>query len=393
MREDSTKNTPGLVEIFIQFLKIGLSAFGGYTALLAVVQKNLVEKRKWLSEQQVLESISIASILPGPLAVNVIAYAGYSLRGWLGALISMTAVLLPSYILLLFAAIGLSRIGNVSLLSHVIGWIIPVIVAIIISVGIGLYQKQLKLKWQHLIFAGALMASFFLRGYWIIVVMILSGGLFGLLFSKESSSTMFNQVNSTISNLLKGLGLLVALFIIAIFFSKGTIIQDLIIHFSKVSLTLFGGGYVMIPLLFDLIVDTLGWVSPAQFSTAIAVGQITPGPILISAAFIGYEVGGIAGSITATIAIFLPSAMLMILFADTIGRWGNSFYYKRFMQGVYPVVIALILFSCYTLMSHLDDIFISVIIVIVSFLIIQFTRISYLYLVLIMGLFGLLMTL
>ena len=129
MRDIEQISGPSIGQLVKQFLQIGISAFGGYTALIAVVQKELVERRRWLKDEQILDSISVASLLPGPLAVNVIAYAGYVLRGWIGAIISMTAVLLPSFVLMIAVAIGLEYLDDSNHLAYIIAGIIPVIVA------------------------------------------------------------------------------------------------------------------------------------------------------------------------------------------------------------------------------------------------------------------------
>ncbi|MFT5955799.1 MAG: chromate transporter, partial [Cyclobacteriaceae bacterium] len=184
---------------------------------------------------------------------------------------------------------------------------------------------------------------------------------------------------------------IIILVMTVLFIVSEPINRQLLLQFSKVSLTLFGGGYVMIPLLYDLVVERLGWISSEEFNAAITLGQITPGPILISATFIGYKVSGIYGAVLATIGIFLPSASLMVIVSYFFSQFKEHYLVRSILAGMYPVVVAMIFSSAIIVFRNIDTGWVAIPLVTISFYFIHFRKISYLPFILGFGLIGILL--
>lgn len=340
-------------------------------ALIAMIRRNLVERDAVISDEILTEGISLASFLPGPVAVNVVAYIGYKLSGVAGAFLSVLAVLLPSFLLVCVCSILYFEFGEVYSFDGILLGIVPAIIGIIISVGVSM-AKKVCVRWIHFIIAiSSFLILFLFSGYWSIVGVLLLAGIVGIL---TESKTPFHAERSTVnfSTSLISLGVLVILvFLFSKFIFPDHMLSQLFTNFSAVSLTLFGGGYVMIPILKSILVDQLVWFNYEEFVFGISIGQITPGPILISSAFFGYKMAGFAGAIISTIAIFFPSSLLMIGASEAYQRVKGNKLFQAGLVGIKPAVVGLILFSGTSLfIKHAEfyNIWISAGIVVASFL-------------------------
>ena len=340
-----------LAYLFGNFLKIGSTAFGGFMALVSVIENIIVDKRKLLTHEDVLDGISLASVLPGPVAANVVAYVGYRLRGGVGALVTATAVLLPSFILVVALTIAYLQAGEISLISKVFAGFIPAVAAIIISAATRMSKKAIK-GWREVsIAAVAAILLETIGGFYITLIVILGAGLFGWLVfrGKVAKNLANNPVEQKIEPLdIKKIAIPVAVLagILSLPLLPLPLGEDslakLFVTFSGMSLMLFGGGYVFIPMIQEVVVNNYGWVTQKEFANAIAMGQITPGPILISAAFIGYVVKGIAGAFVSTVAIFFPPGLLMVTMSHLLERIKGSIMIQAALKGIRPAVIGMI---------------------------------------------------
>ena len=348
---DLDSSPVSLSYLFRNFLKIGSTAFGGFMALVSVIENIIVDKRKLLTHEDMLDGISLASVLPGPVAANVVAYVGYRLRGGVGALITATAVLLPSFILVVALTIAYLQAGEIPAVEKVFAGFIPAVVAIIINAAIRMSKKAIK-GWREI--SIAVVAAILLKtigGFYITLLVILGAGLIGWLTFKgrvakelaknpvEKSLEPFNFKKVMIPAVILVGILLLSLLPLPLGEDS---LAKLFVTFSGMSLMLFGGGYVFIPMIQEVVVNNYQWVTQAQFSNAIAMGQITPGPILISAAFIGYVVKGIAGAFVATVAIFFPPGLLMVTMSHLLEQIKNSVIVQAALKGIRPAVIGMI---------------------------------------------------
>ncbi len=358
---------PSLVKLFLCFLKIGCISFGGFMSLVSMIESQVVEKRKWLSNEDMLDGIALASLLPGPMAVNTVAYVGYRLRGAVGAAVSAVAVLLPTVLLMIVLTDLYFRFGSLPSVERVFGGILPAVAAIVLSVCLRMAQKNVRNRslWVALIVAVLLVAFvpkvwrvyatfgivalYGFAGYLVYVIGLRSRPTVstgpeceGVPGDKQEEGSRFRvQFHAGRTWGLLALGIIVLLGIFPLPFARNGI-AALMATFGSMSLTLFGGGYVFIPMIQEVVVERFGWVTSQEFIDGIALGQITPGPILISAAFIGQKVAGVSGALLSTFAIFAPPAMLMVLLTGMLDAIRSSPVIQSIMKGIRVAVIGLI---------------------------------------------------
>jgi len=290
--------------LFLTFLKIGATSWGGFMALISVVQKQVVDKDKKIENETLLDGISLASVLPGPMAFNVVTYVGYKLKGFSGALVSMAAILLPSFVMMLVLSFLYSKYGNIPSFEHFFAGVLPAVAAIILSVAFAMAKKNISGAPQILIAVASALIIIFAKAYIAtLIVMIISAFIGYLVYYKPSG----------------------------------------------ISHTELGGGYVVIPAMQQVIVNSMGWLTNQEFTDAIAMGQITPGPIFISATFIGYKVAGFWGALNATIAIFLPPGLIMIVSTRFYDKIRNSAIISAAFKGLRPAIIGMIAAAAFTI--------------------------------------------
>jgi len=368
--------------LLLNFLKIGATSFGGFLALVSVIQDQMVSRDKTIKNELILDGISLASVLPGPLAVNVVTYIGYHLKGIKGALLSMMAVILPSFILVLGLSWFYFKYGSLPVVDKIFSGIMPAVVAIIVIVAIRMAKKSVTDYKQWIICVASGLLLIFFGGFFTTLGLIVAGGITGAALyykkksHKESSESLSIRKKKNIPYLILsvlGAGIIAILFIpqftpagMQDFFMD---IRKLMVVFSGMSLTLFGGGYVFIPAIQETVVENLHWLSVREFADGIAIGQITPGPILISATFIGYKVAGIWGAFVATVAIFLPSGILMIAGSHFLEKFKKSNLVKSIFMGLRPAVIGMILAASFTIAQSITITWQSILIFLLIFLI------------------------
>lgn len=331
--------------LFSTFIKLGSLSFGGYMSLIAMVREELVTKKKLINDEIITEGTALASILPGPVAVNVVVYVGYRMNGLMGSLISMVAVLLPSFVLVLLLTVLYLQWSTKIAFDSVVRGVLPVVSAIILSVGYTMGKANCK-RPIHYLAAGisCLILILFPGNYTIILVLSAAAFLGVLFFNKQDYKKMPMESSDWSGFIIFIIAVVIGMVISVTFFRDNSIVQ-LFSKFSMVSLTLFGGGYVMVPVLQSMLVDHLHWTSQQEFIYGVSIGQITPGPILISAAFFGYKVSGIPGSVVATIGIFLPSAILMITLSKVYLVIKGNAYVQSGLEMIKPAIVGLILYS------------------------------------------------
>lgn len=380
--------------IFFTFLKLGATAFGGYMSLVAIVQKQLVEVDKKLKEEDLLDGISLTSVLPGPVAVNTIAYVGYQLRGVPGAIAAFAGIILPSFFLVIFLSWLYFSYGNIPAVKNVFSGITPAITALIVTVAIGMTRKTIKLPAHWTICLLAALLLILVGGFAVTFLLIIVSGVVGaFLFRQSAEQALPGDEKIHFENkqlVISGVVLLLLLCTLLWGGQYPGAPKDVQIlsTFSGISLTLFGGGYVVIPALHELFVENLNWLTSAEFADGIAIGQITPGPIFVTATFIGYKVAGVLGAFLATVAIFTPPAVLTVLLSRFVKILNQSSVVKAAMKGVRAAVIGMIFASAITIGQTITPSVVSAIIFAAIFIISLKYTISPVYLIIASGVAG-----
>jgi chromate transporter len=381
-----------LANLFKEFLIIGSTSFGGYMALIAMVRNRFVSKEKLVDDETITEGIAIASLLPGPVAVNVVAYVGYVLAGVKGAIVSVTAVLIPSLVLVTaFAALYFTYSELINATAILKG-IMPAIVALLLSVAATMGLKSVEKFQDFIVLSFAAFIFVVIPHYGILVGLLVLSAVRGIIFKRPGGQHV--QMKPSLSRLFYLVAVPLAFMLVYLsvtYFFPEQLTARLFTEFASISLTLFGGGYVMVPLLKSILVDQTGWFSLQEFMAGISVGQVTPGPILISAAFFGFKLKGITGAVIATVAIFLPSSMLMIMVSKFFFHFRSNPYIVAAMAGIKPAIVGLILAAAFSIFldywtgaNHV----ITVITLVISFLLFFRFKINPAIVVLISGMVG-----
>mgnify|MGYP001360002055 FL=1 len=379
-------------KLFFTFLKTGTISFGGYMMLIAMIQHEFSVRKKILSKKKILDAITMASFLPGPMAINVASYIGFLIRGWKGAVISFIGVLLPSFIIMVIFSHLYLNSRNIPGFSSFFDGVMPVVAAVIFSVGFGFYKDSKDKIFSLLLVILSFALTSLIKGYISIILPLLICGGLNLLYNGDKIKKITNPKKAFIR--IKGIVIASLIMILLFVFLNNAPINSLNFNLSKVfaniSLTLFGGGYVFIPYLDKIIVEQIGWLTKREFIDSIAMGQITPGPILITATFIGYKINGITGAFFSTLSIFLPSSVVIIFFSRVYYFVKKNNTVKLIIKGFKIGIIGLIYYSGYIIMFKQLESFnvLSISICIFSFIILNKTKIHPLFLILIFGLLG-----
>ncbi|NEO99478.1 MAG: chromate efflux transporter [Symploca sp. SIO2E9] len=341
MKLTQSDSTPSLGNLFWIFLKIGSTAWGGFMPMIAVIQSYL-RKKNLLQEQDVLDAIFLASVLPGPMAFNVVVGVGYRLRGISGALVCGIAALLPTFVLVLGLSIAYFQLGEIPVVDKLFMGFTPAMVAIIISAAWSMANQTIKGVTEIVISVIACAILLGIGGFYSTLGIILASGLTGwLLFRHQISTTSKSyRTEPQSSNKLLSISTLPAVGLLAV---KPSLILKLFSTFAAMSVTLFGSGYVFIPIIQDLVVNGQGWLSEQEFIDGLAISQITPGPILISSAFIGYKVAGLLGAMSATAGMFGPPALLMLVGTYFLDSLKHSVAIQAALKGVRPAVVGMLM--------------------------------------------------
>ena len=328
-----------LGEVARSYLRLGTTAFGGPASHLAMMRSELVVRRGWVSEQELLDFIGGASLLPGPTSTEVALMLARRRKGWAGLVVGGTCFILPSMLLVLALSWAYVRYGATDAGSGVLFGIKPVVVAIIASAVVGLARTAVKRRILAVV-AGAGLAAYFLGvsplliffAAALIVTLVdngrrstraVPGGRGSALVVLVTKLHLARHVGSTSSRLARAS--LTAVFL----------------EFLKLGSIVFGSGYVLVSYLHSDLVAGNHWLTQSQLLATVAIGQVTPGPVFTTATSIGYVLGGLTGALVATLAIFLPSFVLVAALMPLLGRARRSPWSASALDGVNVAAIAL----------------------------------------------------
>lgn len=313
---------PTLRQLTLYFLRLGATGFGGPYALIALMRRDLVERTSWFREEQFEEGFAFSQTAPGPVAPQLAMYLAQLRFGPWGALLSVIAFIAVPFILIIALAALYVSYGSLPWLRALLYGISPVIVALIahaaFSLGRNLLRSSLSVLIATLSFLAVIFAQIDLS------IIILSAGLFGVLGAVAWRDRLSGLSPFPILGVLQTLT--------ATWTELSTsLLPKLSWFFLKAGALTFGSGYVVVAFLQKGIVDDYGWLTQQQFLDAVAAGQITPGPVVITSTFVGYLIDGPIGAIVSTVSVFLPVFLITILLAPVIARHRSNPMLRGFM--------------------------------------------------------------
>jgi chromate transporter len=388
--------TPTLGGLFLSLLKIGIVGFGGGYAVISQIRSLVVHQRRWLTEQDFAAGFALAQSLPGTAAGNTATYVGLRLRGWRGAAAAITGFILPSMLMMIVLAILYRRLRYLPDTDRLFRGLNAAVVALVIVTAWRIGRTTLYKPWQWLLaVVSCLVVAFFSA---TVIEVVLAAGLIGIFIDSfaEKQLRKLGQLQGVASRrkrisarltLQRRRRRLRATHFVGGYLTRamaeervrraalakarakekdekkddGSKLRSAVLFgasmpiFAKVGLLLllstiflrmgavtFGGGFVMIPLIEAEVVDAHHWLTHQEFVDAAALGQITPGPVLIMATFIGYRVAGTLGAIVATASIFLPSFLMTVVAGSSLARFHTNKIVQSFLKGVTPAVVGLL---------------------------------------------------
>jgi chromate transporter len=395
--------TATLGGIFLSFLKIGLTGFGGGLAVIAQIRMLAVRKRAWFTEHEFAEGFALAQSLPGTNAGNVVTYIGLRLRGWRGAGVAMAGFILPSMLMMIALAILYEHLRTLPDTDRLFHGLNAAVVALILVTAWRIGKNTLTRPWQWWMAVLSCIAVAFFSA--TIIEIILVSGLIGIYIdsfaerrwqrwrrirrlsarrrerlnelerqafvggyltraladervrqaAQEAEQTeareddldnSSDRTQATQGSRLRSIG---ALLLALPFLAKlGTLIA-LSMIFLRIGAVTFGGGFVMIPLIEAEVVNAHHWLTHQEFADATALGQITPGPVLITATFIGYRAAKTLGAIVATVTVFLPAFLMTIAAGSSLRRFRANRQVQAFLRGVTPAVVGLLVAAAWSI--------------------------------------------
>lgn len=396
-------STPTLGGLFLSMLKIGLVGFGGGLAVITQIRALAVQQRHWLTEQEFAAGFALGQSLPGTAAGNTATYVGLKVRGWRGASVAIAGFVLPSMLMMIVLAILYRHLRYIPATDRLFHGLNAAVVALVIVTAWRIGRNTLGKPWQWVVAVVACLVVAFFSA--TVIEVVLAAGLVGIfidsfaekqlrklaqlqgvksrrkriaarmtlqrrrrkirethfvggyltramaeerlhratLEAKNLETTVTDdgpdepksKDKSQRSAILLGLSMPIL--------AKVALLLTLSTLFFRVGAVTFGGGFVMIPLIEAEVVDTHHWLTHQEFADATALGQITPGPVLITATFIGYRVAGTLGAIVATISIFLPSFLMTVVAGSSLARFHHNRIVQSFLKGVTPAVVGLLI--------------------------------------------------
>jgi len=392
--------TATLGGLFLSFLKIGASGFGGGFAVLSQIRHLVVLERRWLTEHDFIEALALGQSLPGTAAGNAVTYVGFRLRSWRGAAVSLAGFILPSMLMMIVLAIFYDRFRALPNTEQLFHGFNAAVVALIAVTAWRMGKHTSSKPWQRILIVLAFAAVIFLRA--TVVEVVLISGLIGIGIEsfaekqrprlerirgfatrrqqrirariggrkpakphrfvggylteaiaeerlRQLSESRVTQPEEDDGDDRERGPSMSSLFLPAIpLIAKLGLALSVAFIFLRIGAATFGGGFVMIPEIENEVVRSHHWLTHQEFADATALGQITPGPVLIMATFVGYRVAGIVGGLLCTVCVFLPSFLMTIAAGSSFRRFRTNRQMQAFLRGVAPAVTGLLIAAAWS---------------------------------------------
>ena len=310
-------------EVARLFLRLGFTAFGGPAAHIGLMRDEVVKRRQWLSNQHFLDLLGAVNLIPGPNSTEMAIHVGYIRAGWPGLIVGGACFILPAMLIVIGFAWAYVQFNTLPQLNWLLYGIKPVVMGIIAQALWALGKKAVTSPLTAIV-GLAVLILYFAR--FNEIALLFGGGLIVMLW--RNLGRLRAKGIRSVPLLLAGLGLP------AVATGVPFSLSMLFLSFLKIGAVLYGTGYVLLAFMQAEFVDRLGWLTSQQLLDAIAVGQVTPGPLFTSATFVGYMLGGLPGAVLATLGIFLPSFVFVAISNPLIPRVRNSPWASSLLDGV-----------------------------------------------------------
>jgi len=350
------KKHVSLPELFAAYFLIGLTGFG--PSIVAETKKIVVKKKQWISEEEFLNGISLGQLLPGATFCSLTVYIGYKIRGIAGAITSFLAFLLPPFMVMALLSYLYFQFGELIYIKVLIKGVVAIVVGLVANAVLEVGQSAIK-DIKSIIIALISLAIMIL--YPNIFVILIVAAFLGLLFYYSNLSSQAAAVptgSSPPNGIVKSshfkavLLLLTTLSLLVYGASLQPVLLQLGWVFFRMGALVFGNGFTMIPLIQQEVVTHYHWLTMDEFAVGLALGQITPGPVLITATFVGYKVAALKGAIASTLGMFLPSLLLVILTAEVHKKVEHNPWVKAAFKGILASFVGMMLVVLASLAQH-----------------------------------------
>ena len=332
MSDSSPSREVSLTEIAFVFLKLGMIAFGGPAAHLAMMEEEFVRRRRWITQAEFLDRLATANLIPGPSSTEVAIFIGQLKRGWRGLIVAGFCFIVPAALIVSAIAWAYVRFGSLPRAQNVFFAIKPVVVAIIVQ-AIGRMSRT-GIRTALLASVAVLAAVLSFIGVSPVLVLVFAGALSAAALAMKGRLLGAGFLTSPAM-------VLAAITALTVDAAAPALLGRLFLSFLKIGSVVFGSGYVLLAFLQSEFVEHLHWLSEQQLLDAVAVGQFTPGPVFTTATFIGYIVAGWRGAAVATLGVFLPGFILVALSGPLIPRVRRSPVAGAALDGVVAGSLAL----------------------------------------------------
>jgi chromate transporter len=333
-----------LIETAFLFLKLGVLGFGGPAAHISMMDDEAVRQRQWLTRQDFLDFVGATNLIPGPNSTEMTMHIGYVHAGWKGMIVAGVSFILPAVLITLFFAWLYAEYGDLPQVRPLLAGIQPVVVAVILGAVWRLGKKAAK-SWQ-LVVIGISVTLAVIGGVNELLALF-SGGILGMVWLVWQNRR--EQDNS------------LPLFLLPLLQQANQVLQStavmpglwqIFLFFLMIGSILYGSGYVLIAFIEGWLVNDFGWLTQQQLLDAVAVGQLTPGPVLTTATFIGYQLNGLAGGIVATLGIFIPSFIFVAILNPIVPRLRQNVWTAAFLDAINASAVGLMTAVLIRLASH-----------------------------------------
>lgn len=339
-KETGAQKSPSLWELALLFLKLGTIGFGGPAAHIAMMEDEIVRRRRWMTRDDFLDLLGATNLIPGPNSTEMAIHIGHRQGGWSGLIVSGVSFILPAAIIVLVFAWIYVRYGSLPQIAGVLYGVKPVIIAIVLQALWSLGRTAIKNVFLAVVGLVGVVLAF--MGVHELMILLGGGVIVGL------RKLTLPQIKSAKRSLVFASPML--------FFLQSTAattttfaLLPLFLFFLKVGAVLYGSGYVLLAFLRADLVERWHWLTESQLLDAIAVGQVTPGPVFTTATFIGYVLGGLSGATVATAGIFIPAFLFVAASGPLVPRIRRSPAAGAFLDGVNAASLALMFVVTYQL--------------------------------------------